>query len=63
MIQVRCFLCLVPAKTQCDLCGEFFCEEHGRVGGDRQVQEVGAVAYPSVCTECEEDNSMRTGYA
>jgi hypothetical protein len=36
----------------CDLDDNYFCSDHGTVGGDRQVQDVGAVAYPSQCWNC-----------
>lgn len=49
--------------SQCEnyLCGKWFCEEHGDPGGDRQVQDVGAVAYPSICVSCRGD-CMRGNY-
>lgn len=31
---------------QCVNCDQWFCDEHGTRGGDRQIQDVGAVAYP-----------------
>lgn len=37
---------------ECEGCGHWFCAEHGQRGGDRQVQDVGAVAYPSLCDTC-----------
>lgn len=46
--------CNEPAIAQCDSCDHFFCEEHGQRGGDRQVQDVGMVAYPSLCIVCKE---------
>jgi hypothetical protein len=45
--------CYEPAVASCDNCDAVFCEEHGRLGGDRQVAEVGAVAYPSMCEACQ----------
>ncbi|HXJ12304.1 MAG TPA: hypothetical protein VNH19_08525 [Candidatus Limnocylindrales bacterium] len=33
----------------CDVCDKPFCPDHGSAGGDRQVEDVGAVAYPSLC--------------
>lgn len=33
-------------------CSNKFCPEHGQRGGDRQVQDVGAVAYPALCDKC-----------
>ena len=33
----------------CDQCNKLFCSDHGTRGGDRQVQDVGAVAYPALC--------------
>lgn len=45
--------CNEPAIACCDNCDHYFCEEHcGQRGGDRQVQDVGAVAYPSLCCVC-----------
>lgn len=44
--------CLEDADHQCEDCGSWFCWEHGQKGGDRQVQDVGAVAYPSLCDSC-----------
>lgn len=32
--------------------GEEIRADHGTIGGDRQVQDVGAVAYPSACWMC-----------
>jgi hypothetical protein len=45
--------CSEDAVGTCDHCDKPFCEEHGTPGGDRQVQDVGAVAYPSTCDECQ----------
>lgn len=42
----------------CDSCDKPFCWEHGQRGGDRQVQDVGAVAYPALCDTC-----LRSAYA
>jgi hypothetical protein len=36
----------------CDHCDRYFCPDHGTRGGDRQVQDVGPVAYPSACWDC-----------
>ncbi len=36
----------------CELCDNAFCSDHGSVGGDRQVEDVGWVAYPSACWKC-----------
>lgn len=44
--------CAEPAPYRCDNCGDGFCSDHGSKGGDRQVQDVGAVAYPSQCWAC-----------
>ena len=45
--------CEEPAISSCDECDRYFCEEHcGQRGGDRQVQDVGAVAYPAFCAPC-----------
>jgi hypothetical protein len=49
--------CLETSISTCDQCDRPYCEDHcGQRGGDRQVQDVGAVAYPSLCTECCERN-------
>lgn len=40
------------ADGWCERCEKAFCSDHGTQGGDRQVQEVGAVAFPSQCWEC-----------
>jgi hypothetical protein len=50
----RCYQkgCLEVGTHHCDDCEEMFCEEHGQKGGDRQVQDVGAVAYPALCDGC-----------
>ena len=45
-------LCGEAAVTTCDQCDHYFCADHGQVGGDRQIQDVGAVAYPSLCWVC-----------
>ena len=44
--------CIEEAHSCCDNCDTRFCEDHGTKGGDRQVQDVGAVAYPAVCWKC-----------
>lgn len=44
--------CPCPAVYCCDNCNTDFCTDHGSQGGDRQVEEVGAVAYPSQCWKC-----------
>lgn len=44
--------CYESAHYQCENCDNWFCAEHGQKGGDRQVQDVGAVAYPSLCDDC-----------
>ena len=44
--------CEDPAQYTCEVCGARFCAEHGQSGGDRQVQDVGAVAYPALCDKC-----------
>lgn len=36
----------------CEVCDTRYCWEHGQAGGDRQVQDVGAVAYPALCWKC-----------
>ena len=45
-------LCNEPERYYCDGCNKPFCEDHGSRGGDQQVQDVGAVAYPSMCWAC-----------
>lgn len=52
-------MCLEDAPYTCDHCDKPFCAEHGVKGGDRQVQDVGAVAYPSTCWECGESEGHR----
>jgi len=44
--------CDMPTISRCDGCNRVFCEDHGTPGGDREVQDVGAVAYPSACWNC-----------
>lgn len=44
--------CDRPGYYYCDQCVTRFCSDHGSPGGDRQVQEVGPVAYPSACWKC-----------
>ena len=46
--------CIESAIACCDHCDHWFCDEHGSPGGDRQVEDVGAVAYPSTCEVCRE---------
>lgn len=51
----RCYVtgCIEDVIASCDNCDSSFCEDHcGQHGGDRQVQDVGAVAYPSLCEKC-----------
>ena len=48
--------CLEESEYECEGCDLHFCEDHGQRGGDRQVQDVGAVAYPSLCWKCREAN-------
>ena len=43
--------CPVPALSQCEACPRTFCSDHRTHSADRQVQEVGAVAYPCACWE------------
>ena len=45
-------VCMETDTQQCDACDKWFCLEHGQQGGDRQVQDVGAVAYPAICADC-----------
>lgn len=44
--------CDNQADLCCDNCNQYFCSDHGTRGGDRQVEEVGAVAVPSLCWNC-----------
>jgi hypothetical protein len=46
--------CREFAEYRCDNCDSWFCCDHGSKGGDRQVQDVGAVAYPACCDKCRE---------
>lgn len=50
-----CYDCGEACATQCDNCDRWFCEDHGWRGGDREVQDVGLVAYPSMCDKCREN--------
>jgi hypothetical protein len=52
--------CTEKAVACCDICDHWFCGEHGSPGGDRQVQGVGAVAYPSVCCVCQQSTPQPT---
>jgi hypothetical protein len=36
----------------CDQCDTYFCSDHGTPGGDRDTQDVGMVAVPSLCWKC-----------
>lgn len=47
-----CPTCDEPAYGSCDECDQRFCSDHGTKGGDRQIQDVGAVAHPSLCWNC-----------
>ncbi len=49
-----CHICheLDEETLQCEDCERQFCWEHGQHGCDRQVQDVGAVAYPALCDKC-----------
>jgi hypothetical protein len=49
MIDCDYFECLCPAIQRCEECEAAFCSDHGTGGGDRQVQDVGAVAVPGRC--------------
>ena len=40
------------SHCECDKEETSFCSDHGSRGGDSQVQDVGAVAYPSMCWKC-----------
>jgi hypothetical protein len=44
--------CAELAVACCDPCDAPFCADHGSRGGDRQVENVGAVAYPAACWRC-----------
>jgi hypothetical protein len=46
--------CFNIADSICECCNDehLFCGDHGTLGGDRQVQDVGAVAVPSACWKC-----------
>lgn len=46
--------CAEPAVAECETCTQAnqFCSDHGTKGGDHQVQDAGAVAYPSRCADC-----------
>jgi hypothetical protein len=46
------YTCSSFAVASCDHCDRGFCSDHGSIGGDRQVEDVGAVAYPSECAKC-----------
>jgi len=41
--------CPCTAVGRCEKCDAAFCSDHGSLGGDRQVSEVGPVAVPSAC--------------
>lgn len=61
MASSQCSLCFSAdcnevAHYQCENRDAWFCIDHGQVGGDRQVQDVGAVAYPSICDSCMEES-------
>ena len=46
-------LCGETAPYQCDNCDQWFCSDHGTVGGDREGREGEvAQAYPSQCWQC-----------
>lgn len=44
--------CDCHAECSCEFCNSYFCSDHGTKGGDRQIQDVGAVAYPTLCWAC-----------
>lgn len=44
--------CDRSGTASCDQCNRYFCSDHGTAGGDRQIQDVGAVAFPSICWDC-----------
>jgi hypothetical protein len=54
--------CSEVAKHSCDSCENWFCVDHGTKGGDRQVQDVGAVAYPACCWNCGGYNADAKGH-
>ena len=41
-----------PIIGHCDNCDTPFCSDHGTLGGDVQVEDVGTVARPSLCWQC-----------
>jgi hypothetical protein len=43
--------CAEPAEANCE-CGQWFCSDHGSVGGDRYVEDFGEVAVPNQCWKC-----------
>lgn len=53
--------CREQAVACCDICDHWFCRDHGKPGGDRQVQDVGAVAYPSMCYVCAREDRAEQG--
>lgn len=44
-------ICGEPATAQCDNCDNYFCNDHGSRGGDRETEQ-GLRAVPSACWEC-----------
>lgn len=36
----------------CADCDMIFCPNHGQIGGDREEDEIGWIAVPSLCDEC-----------
>jgi hypothetical protein len=46
--------CRNLSEAQCECCSDsyHFCSDHGTMGGNRQVEDVGDVAYPSQCWRC-----------
>ena len=44
--------CQELSIAACDMCDRYFCIDHGSAGYDRQMQDVGAVAYPALCWKC-----------
>lgn len=44
--------CSESVVSVCDGCNCGFCSDHGTPGGDREVEDVGLVAYPSACWNC-----------
>lgn len=52
----ECFICheIDEQTSRCEDCERLFCREHGQRGGDRQITDVGRIAYPALCDACRE---------